>query len=81
MSGISRDDWLTALADVMAAPPDDPEALTSAEFAVVFGLGTTTARIRLKRLVAEGRVEHRTKLVAGADGRQMRVAAYRLVQP
>ena len=78
-SGISRDDWLKALAE---SQPDltenDPSALTVAEFATLFSITRNTAQKRLSLLETAGRATPTTKVGRGSDGRLFRSAAYRL---
>lgn len=82
MSGITRDDWLSALADV-SEPEDayDPNVITSGEAADLLGINSRTAQKRLRRLVKLGvavpvRVRRRT-----AAGHVQGYSGYRLTKP
>jgi hypothetical protein len=79
-SGITREDWLAAVAACEEHPTDDSEALTSDELEEVFGCGATTVRKRLRALFAEDRVTRATKIIKTESGRLVRVPAYRLVR-
>jgi hypothetical protein len=79
MTSISRDEWLRALGDTVIPP--DPDAITSSEFAQMIGRGIIAARVRLDRMVAEGKAERTTKAIRRKDGVAQVVAAYRLVKP
>ncbi len=78
MSDVSRDLWLKALADVATPPEDDQDAMTASEFGELFGCAMSTSTARLKKLLAAKRVTRCTKRIQAADGRWLRVSAYRL---
>ncbi len=78
MSGISRDLWLSTLAE-LERPEDDPTALTAPEFATKFRIAYSTARLKLQGLVDAGRVTRVSKMIKCSDGRMKRVPAYKLV--
>jgi DNA-binding IclR family transcriptional regulator len=75
---INRDDWLEALGHSIAPP--DPDAVTVAEFAAMFGLALATASRRLKALVAEGKAQQTYKIVPRMGGVGYRSPAFRLVK-
>lgn len=77
-SGISRDDWMRALAEAGYQDEHDEQAVTIAEFAAMFGLKRTTAQERLVALVAAGKATSTRKRGINAAGRQVRFRAYRL---
>lgn len=78
-ASISRDEWLKALHDAgYRDDEDDPNAVTVAEFAAMFGLTRTVAERRLKALEERGTATRTAKRGAGKDGRIMRLLAYRL---
>ena len=79
-SGISRDDWLKALAESsqLDLTENDPGALTVTEFAAMFGVTRNTAAKRLSLLETAGRATRTTKVGHGSDGRIFRTIAYRL---
>jgi hypothetical protein len=81
MSGINRDEWLKALAEVGEGLEHDPDAITTDEFATMFGMHRCTAERRLALLVAEGkaiRTFKRTRVAS--NNRVMQLVAYRLIQ-
>lgn len=80
-TSITREDWLSALADAMAPQDDDQAALTVREFADLYHLGRSAADRRLKVLLKQGRVTLTKKRVACTDGRIYPTVAYRLVRP
>ena len=77
---INRDLWLKAVTDVKAPLADDPDAVTTNEFATIYQCGYSTARNRLKALLAAGKVEPVTKWTTDGAGRRLRVPAWRLVK-
>lgn len=77
--GINRDAWLKAIQDTKPAVTDDPDAMTSAEFAALYHCGYVSARVRLKKLQSIGTVEMVTKWITDSVGRQLRVPAWRLL--
>lgn len=78
MSNISRDEWLKALAD--ASPSDDdPNAVTSTEFAIMCGFSQATAHRRLQMLLKTKRVRRVSKRVTNVAGHLQRVTAYKLL--
>lgn len=79
MTTINREGWLAALATVQ--PVDDQDALTKRELMVLFGLKDTTVKKRIQMLIESGAATLTHKRTRDAQGRQITVAAYRLVQP
>ena len=77
---ITRDDWLAALADATAPPPDDPDLLTVRELGEVLGLSREQTSRKVRILVAAGKAEQGHKLLRMADGRVVKVPAYRLLK-
>lgn len=80
MTGITRDDWLKALADVGKSSVDDQGAVTVLEFAVMFNIPRSTASHHLRKLEAAGRAIRTQKRGRNDYGRDVRYIAYRLVQ-
>lgn len=83
MSGISRDDWLSALKEACEAPPPPSDALTVMEFGELIGVGRAQAYKRLQILVKSGRAELTKKQIrrGGELGHWVWVPAYRLITP
>jgi hypothetical protein len=79
MSGINRDEWLAALGETLQVP--DPDAVTVSEFAKMLDISGHMARLKLQRLVKEQKATVTVKDRIGADGRRIRVTAYRLTGP
>ena len=79
--GIDRALWEKAVTDVYGPLDTTTDCLTSTEFAALFKIGVTTAKTRLKRLMAAGRAVMVTKLTRDTSGRFHPVTAYRLVDP
>jgi DeoR/GlpR family transcriptional regulator of sugar metabolism len=75
---INRDEWIAALGD--AAAPPDPSAITTTEFAELFGVSPSTAARRLRLLVAEGKAVNVYKVVPRIGSVGYRSPAYRLVK-
>ena len=78
MSGINRDDWLKALADVDALSPDNADAVTVREFMATFHVAKDAAQRRLNALVNAGKATKVQKLYVDASQRHQRIPAYRL---
>lgn len=78
-SGISRDEWLAALAEVGDDELDDRDAITTTDFMAMFNLDRQTARRRLEKLVAAGKATRTKKRERLTDGRNMKCTGYRLV--
>jgi hypothetical protein len=80
-SGITRDDWLTAMREAQgqAPAPDDPSVLTVQEFAALMGICRATAEKRMRALVASGKATHTTKPARRLNGVVSAISAYRLV--
>lgn len=76
---INRDEWLKALGDAVP-PEDDPEALSTLEFAEMFGCSRAAASRRLTDLEKAGKVRRVSKSIPRSSGGLMRVPAYRLTQ-
>ncbi len=82
MSGITRDDWLKALAEAgIDDVEDDQQAVTAAEFGAMFGLPAYSGERRLKALAAAGKATRTRKRVKLSNGRIVSCVAYRLVTP
>lgn len=79
MSGISRDAWISALAEVGYNDTNDDEALTVREFAMLMGIRLTAARVRLRALVGQGKATLTQKRLKDVMGRSQHTAAYRLL--
>ena len=80
MDGIDRDAWAQALREL--APIDnDPSTLTMAELGEMFGMSRTALQSRVRKMLADGKIERSMKFIIDATGRRQRVAAYRLVKP
>lgn len=79
MSGISRDDWLKAIADVMPPPPVD-DAVTITEFAEMAKCAPNTARNTLLAMAKAGKAKEVQKRIIRRDGRSICVLAYQLVK-
>lgn len=77
---ILRDEWLRALEEADMGISDDPTATTTAEFAAMFGIKRLAAERRLVALVAAGKATRTHKWSRGADGRRIRLVAYRLTK-
>lgn len=78
---ISRDDWLSALTDVGLHHESDDLAVTTNEFAVMFGICRSTANSQLAKLVASGKATLTRKTQQNAHGRTLSYVAYRLAKP
>jgi hypothetical protein len=80
-SGISRDEWLTALGNASTPIDDDPSVLTAGEAAELLGVCTRSAWVRLRRLVQSGgAVAVRVRRMT-ASGHVQTYPAYRLIKP
>lgn len=79
MSGISRDEWLSALRE--ADPTSNPDALTRQELGAMLGLQETATKIRIRKLIADGKLVPAKKQITDASGRPQVVAAYLLTKP
>lgn len=79
-AGISRDEWLAALADVVAPPVDEQDAMTVVEFAALYRLSRAGAEVRLKKLLEQGRVRRTAKTLTLSDGRRRSYTAWALVK-
>lgn len=77
--GITRDEWLSALADVGEDGTDDRDAVTTTEFMAMMGVERHIARRKLEKLVAIGKATRTTKRERTADGRWVPCVGYRLV--
>jgi hypothetical protein len=79
-SGISRDDWLSALESAGFTQENDQGAITIPEFMAMMGLASLPAASkRLDTLVAQGKAKRTRKVAVGTDGRQLSRVAYRLL--
>lgn len=78
-SGITRDDWLKALGEAGRDDlQDDDQALTSTQFAAMFGIARSTAMARLEALVTAGKAIE-TRKRQQTNGRMVRCRAFRLI--
>lgn len=78
---ITRDEWLQALTEAgVHSAEDDQSALTTTEFAEMFGVTVSTAHSRLQLLVAAGKAQATRKWATNAYGRRIQYRAYRLVR-
>lgn len=75
---ITRDDWMAALRE--AEPVNDPNVLTTEELAGMLGIKSTAMRVRLRRLLDDGKVTRTLKRVLDTTGRIQNIAAYKLVK-
>ena len=80
-SGISREDWLKALAEANVPTENDQQAVTVAEFAAMLDLTPWMAAYRLRNLHRNGRAVRTSKRGPDSRGRQKALVAYRLVEP
>lgn len=80
--GIGRDEWLKAMEDagMLVEKAVDPEAVTIAEFATLFGMPTEAAGRKLRALARAGKATRAQKWATGSDGRRYLTTAYRLVK-
>jgi predicted ArsR family transcriptional regulator len=76
MSGITRDEWLSALNEPVN---NDPNAITVVELAAMLQIGRTAAKERMAKLVKDGKAVRLSKIVTNQDGRRHRVPAYKLL--
>ncbi len=76
---ISRDVWLSALADTIQPVEERPDALTKREFAAKFKLPYQAASRRIEGLVAEGRLRQVSKRALLPGGQIRLQQAYVLV--
>ena len=58
----------------------DPHALTAVEMAEMLGCSAVTARRHIRTALKAGRLEKVQKWTTAMDGRQIRVAAYRVTK-
>lgn len=79
MTQINRDEWLKALADAGFSDEDDQAALSLREFAELVGLPESTAKYRLKHLVASGKARRTQKRGLSVQGKVCMLNAWRLV--
>lgn len=75
---ISHEEWRVALG--AAVQPADPDAMTTAEIATMFGISRTAADRHVKALVAQGKATRTVKLTTMVNGHPKRVSAYKLVK-
>lgn len=75
---ITKDAWLAALDAAQMLPPDDPDAITIAEFAALVGVKRVAAQRRLDQLVSKGLATPTRRWVDTGWGRRS-VLAYGLV--
>lgn len=77
-TGVDRDVWLAAIADLHQAPSTDPNVLTAQEFMHVVDVGYRRAQRLLHALVQAGKAEMTKKFTQRADGVWFPMPAYRL---
>ncbi len=75
---INRDEWLAALKN--AECEHDDNAITSSDVAIMLGIGTSAAKVRIRKLVADGKAVAVRKHIKDGTGRTQSVAAYRLIK-
>jgi hypothetical protein len=78
-SGITRDEWLSALESAGIDERDDQDAITPTELADLLGIDRQAAARRLRKMVKLGKATQTRKRVAVSDGRVQSLPAYRLV--
>jgi len=76
--GISRDEWLAAVAEAGLNGESDDDAITVNEFAEMFQIPRTTAAGHLKKLVERGCARRAQKRGISDGGKTIMFAAYRL---
>jgi hypothetical protein len=69
------DDWL---AELDAAPPEDPDAPTMAELAKAWGTSIQTMARKVREFAKQGRVVVGRKFIENSSGARMPVPTYRL---
>jgi predicted ArsR family transcriptional regulator len=79
-SGITRDDWLTALHEAGISCEHDDTATTIDEYAAMFHICRATARNQLDRLVETGVAVATHKRLPRRDGRVVSFRAYRIAR-
>lgn len=79
MSGLNREAWERALADVTNIEIDQ-EAFTIAELSDLFGTKRSATHERVRALRVEGRVVAVHKYVTDSSGRRCPIPAYRLLE-
>ena len=81
-SGITRDDWLSAIREATEPLPsaDDDESVTIADFATLLGVQRCQAGKRMRMLVHAGKATLTRKSIRRVDGGVIWVPAYRLVK-
>jgi hypothetical protein len=79
-SGISRDEWLSAVAELERAPLPETDAITTQEFAKMIGVSRSVAHRRLGLLVDAGKAVRATKQMRRTNGGVVSVPAYQLVK-
>lgn len=81
MSGITRDEWIRALAEAGEPVEDDRDALTVREFGEMFGMTRPTAERRLQALVTQGKAIKTYKRVrVASNNRMVSLIAFRLLR-
>jgi predicted transcriptional regulator len=78
MSGINRDEWLAAVAEVEGV--SDPDAITRDELGVLLGLSKSATKERIVKLLADGLVQRSRKRVTNNAGHLQWIPAYRLMK-
>jgi hypothetical protein len=76
---VDHEVWLRAIQDASSPVSDDPNAITAQEFADLYDCSYATAKIRLKKLMAVGKVSRVSKWIIDVGGRRLRVPAWILV--
>lgn len=76
---VSREAWIAALgmSDVVC----DQDALTTAELGELFGRKHSATKVRIRQLVAEGKLIATRKRMTDSTGRPIIVPAYQIAKP
>jgi hypothetical protein len=82
-TGITRDDWLSALkeADEASKPVTrEPDVMSVREFAEMSGCAETTAKVKIRNLLAAGLVERVNIYLRRSNGTRFPSSGYRLLK-
>lgn len=79
-NAITRDDWLKAYTDAQTVPVNEPDVLSAAELAALFGVTPKGAQLRIKRMLEAGTIQQTHKYIKTATGSARQVLAYRVVK-
>lgn len=80
MTGINKDEWLSAVKAANEAPLPASDAITLTEFGQLMGVERSQAGKRMRGLVQAGKATPTKKQTRRADGGIIWVPAYRLVK-